>query len=79
MMNHTISLSEPLYAWLQEEAWQRGLNTVEELLESWQAEDREQRQRREVVGRIKAFQQELRAKYGELPDSAELIREDRER
>jgi len=78
-MNHTISLSDPLYAWLQEEARKRGLNSIEELLESWKADDREQRQRRELVGRIKAFQQELRAKYGELPDSAELIREDRER
>lgn len=78
-MNHTISISAPLYAWLQEEARKRGLMTIEELLESWKAEERELRQRREVVGRIKAFQQELRDKYGELPDSTELIREDRER
>ena len=35
--------------------------------------------RREVVQRIKEFREQMFAKYGEMPDSAELIREDRER
>jgi hypothetical protein len=36
------------------------------------------RQRMESVERLRAFQQELRAKYGQLPDSSEDIRRMRE-
>lgn len=36
-------------------------------------------QRREAVGRIDALREQLFAKYGEMPDSVELLREDRAR
>jgi hypothetical protein len=35
-------------------------------------------QRREAVGRIDALREQLFAKYGEMPDSLELVREIRE-
>jgi hypothetical protein len=35
-------------------------------------------QRREAVGRIDALREQLFAKYGEMPDSVELVREIRE-
>jgi hypothetical protein len=78
-MSQTLTLSNSVYAWLQEEAQRRGLSTVEELLEAWKAEGDELRRRREVVDEIKALQEELSAKYGEMPDSVDLIREDRDR
>jgi hypothetical protein len=78
-MTHTLSISDSIYGWLQEEAKMRGLSTVEELLETWKAEGRELRRRREVVEEIKALQEEMSAKYGEMPDSVDLIREDRDR
>lgn len=35
-------------------------------------------QRREAVGRVDALREQLFAKYGEMPDSVELVREIRE-
>ncbi len=78
-MNRTLSLPESTYFWLQAEAKKRGLGSVEELLEAWQAENDELRQRHEVVERVKALSDRLDAKYGEQPDSVDLIREDRDR
>lgn len=78
-MSQTLTLSNSVYTWLQEEAQKRGLSTVEELLEAWKAEGDELRQRQEVGQRITALRERLYAKYGEMPDSTELIREDRDR
>jgi hypothetical protein len=60
-------------------ARERGLANVEQLLEQWQADEEERSQRRRVVAEIDALRERLAATYGEMPDSAELIREDRER
>jgi len=78
-MDRTVTLSESTYAWLQSEAKKRGLSSVEALLEAWQAENDELRHRREVVARIEALSERLDAKYGLQSDSADLIREDRDR
>jgi len=78
-MDRTVTVSESTYAWLESEAEKRGLNSVEELLEAWKAEDRELRQRREAVERIEALSEQLDAKYGMQSDSVDLIREDRDR
>jgi hypothetical protein len=80
-MTQTLTVSQSVYDWLQAQAKKRGLSSVEDLLESWKAEKSEDelRQRREVVDEIKALRQELYEKYGEQPDSVDLIREDRER
>ena len=79
VMSQTLTVSNSTYQWLQAEAEKRGLNSIKALLEAWQAEDDDLRQRREIVGEIKALQQELYEKYGEMSDSVDLIREDRDR
>ncbi len=77
-MSRTITISDALYQRLAEEARQRGLNSVEQLLERLSISE-EREQRREVVARIDALRNLLAAKYGEMPDSTELLREDRAR
>jgi hypothetical protein len=49
------------------------------LLEEWEERESEIRRRHKVVGEIRELRERIRAKYGEMPDSTELIREDRER
>jgi hypothetical protein len=60
-----------------------GFSSIEELLEQsiqvWQTEADDLRRRQEVVARIDALRERLFSKYGEQPDSVELIRSDRER
>jgi hypothetical protein len=49
-MNRTITVSETLYERLEAEARRRGINSVEELLEVWQEQQDDVKQRHEVVG-----------------------------
>jgi hypothetical protein len=76
-MSRVLTLSDDLYARLEMAARQRGLSGVEELLETWQANEEEQRQRARSVERIDELRAQLFARYGEMPDSAELIRQQR--
>lgn len=55
----------------------QGHSLQEELRELLEAEAF--RPRRELVRRLRAFQDGVREKYGELPDSTPGIREERER
>jgi len=57
----------------------RGLNNVEQLLENWQAYEEERFQRAMIVRKIDMLREQLYQKYGEFPDSTELVRADRER
>jgi len=57
----------------------RGLKSIEQLLELWQSRENDLRQRQETVRRIDALCERIFATYGEMPDSAALIRQDRER
>jgi len=57
----------------------RGLNSVEQLPEQWELSDDELRHRQEVVRQIDTLREHLFAKYGEMPDSVDLIRDDRTR
>ena len=77
-MSHTLTLSDELYDQLEVEAQNRGLSSVEELLAEIGTEEL-RRERREGVRRIDALRERLRAEYGELPDSTELLRADRAR
>ena len=77
-MSHTLTLSDELYDHLEVEAQNRGLGSVEELLAEIGTEEL-RRERGEVVRRIDALRERLRADYGELPDSTELLRADRSR
>lgn len=78
-MSKILTISDDLYTRLETAARQRGLSRVEDLLEAWQATEDEGRQRAQAVERIDALRARLFATYGEMPDSVELIREDRAR
>ncbi len=78
-MSQTVTISDQLYKRLETEAQRRGLNSIEELLETWPLTATDQQQRQETVREIRALRQRLFAKYGEAPDSADLIRADRMR
>lgn len=78
-MSQTLTVSDDLYARLEQTAQQRGLPRVEDLLEIWQTTEDERNRRREVVQRIDDLRERLFATYGEMPDSCDLLREDRER
>lgn len=84
-MSQMLTIPDDLYARLEESARRRGV-TIEELLSSWpiddqggDVEDAELRRRRDAVARIDTTRAALAARYGEMPDSTDLIREDRAR
>ena len=78
-MSRTLTISDELYAKLEAEARLRGLNSVEQLLEQWRSLETESRSRIEAVREIDDLRNRLFAKYGEMPDSVDLLREDRAR
>jgi hypothetical protein len=78
-MSQTLTISDALYARLEASAHMRGLTSIEQLLEAWQARGDELLRRHDVARRIDALRERLFATYGELPDSVAFIREDRER
>jgi hypothetical protein len=78
-MSRTLTISDELYARLAAEARERGLTGVEELLEQWQTTESSLLPRKEVVRGIDYLRNRLLAKYGEMPDSVELLRQDRAR
>jgi hypothetical protein len=78
-MSRTLTVSDELYARLEVAARQRGFHSVEQLLETWQASANELNERKQAVRQIDALRARLVATYGQMPDSAALIREDRGR
>jgi len=76
-MSVTLTVSEKTYQKLEDVARRKGFEDVEKFLDEW--EDIELANRREVVDRIIKFQKKMGEKYGVMPDSTELLREDRER
>jgi uncharacterized protein with von Willebrand factor type A (vWA) domain len=78
-VEHVLTISDTLYTQLEMTVQIRGLGSIEQLLEIWQSKENETRQRQETVRCIDALRERLFATYGEMPDSAALIRADRER
>jgi hypothetical protein len=78
-MSQVLTISDTLYRRLEEITRQRGLRSVEELLEAWQAAEDERRQRQQAVQEIDAVRQRMFATYGQMPDSVHLLHEDRQR
>jgi hypothetical protein len=78
-MSRTLTITDELYGQLEAEARQRGLPSVEQLLQQWQAVKARMPSRDEVVREIDDLRNRLLARYGEMPDSAELLRQDRAR
>jgi hypothetical protein len=77
-MSQTLIISDALYARLEAKARDRGLSNIEQLLEQWERNESETLHRQEVVRQIDNLRGRLLDKYGEMPDSVELIRQDRE-
>jgi len=86
-MSRTITVSDHVYERLEAEARARGMKSIEQLLEQLPQHSQkpltitpeELQQRQAAVARIDAIYEEMRRKYGTMPDSVDLIREDRER
>jgi hypothetical protein len=92
-MSRTLTIPDALYQRLEAAARSRGLESVERLIEQWdlptpagpppaapaRPDEAELRRRDEVVRRIDELRERLFLKYGTMPDSTDLIREDRER
>jgi hypothetical protein len=75
-MSRTIQISDELYTRLEKEAQMRGLS-IESLIEEWERNESELRLRQTVVDEIGDLRDRLFAKYGQMPDSIEFLREDR--
>jgi predicted CopG family antitoxin len=78
-MSRTITISDELYARLESEARARGLNDIEHLLEEREQSESDLNERQNLVKRIDDLRERLFIKYGEMPDSVELLRADRNR
>lgn len=78
-MSQTLVISDELFSRLSKAARNRGFATVEELLVEWQSETRGNHDRSVAVQTITELRTRLVATYGEMADSTELIRDDRER
>lgn len=78
-MSRTIIISDELYARLEAEARARGINSIERLLEQREQNSLDLVQRKNVVKRIDGLRERLFSKYGEMLDSVELLRADRNR
>lgn len=78
-MSRTLTISDELYARLEAEARERGMSSIERLLEERERTQPDLMQRRRVVNKISGLRNQLSAKYGMMPDSVELVREDRNR
>lgn len=76
-MSVTLTISDKTYQKLKTVANSKGFEDIEKFLDEW--EELELANRREVVDRIIEFQNKMGEKYGVMPDSTELIREDRMR
>ncbi len=78
-MSRALSISDELFSRLENAARRLGLPDVERLLEKWNQDQEERERRSQTVQQIDALRATLYATYGEMPDSVELIRQDRDR
>lgn len=76
-MSVTITISDETYKKLETIAKSRGFEKVEDFLGEW--EELELANRREVVDGIRKFHQRMKEKYGVMPNSVDILREDRMR
>ncbi len=77
MDQQALMISQDFYNRLTAEAQLQGMS-IEQLLQEWERQSSEGRRRQEAGEQIKAIHKRMKAKYGLMPDSAELIREDRD-
>ena len=75
-MSHTLQISDDVYERLEANARACGFANAEEMLEA-QIIAFDLRHREAAVRRIDSLREQLFKKYGEMPDSAKSIHEDR--
>ncbi|MGH9949956.1 MAG: hypothetical protein ACRD6X_22535 [Pyrinomonadaceae bacterium] len=83
-MSVTLTISDETFQRLKFAADAKGKKDVGEFLEDWQNDeetisDEELAEREQLVSKIDAFRNQMFAKYGQMHDSTEYIREDRQR
>lgn len=83
-MSVTLTISDKTYKKLQSSAKAKQKNSVEEMLDEWddnsEPVSKEEVLRRKMLGeKISRLQKRLSQKYGTMTDSADLVREDRDR
>lgn len=78
-MGKTLNISDDLYDRLDQAARQQGMKNIEQLLETWQSSEGDLHKRKKVVERIDTLRARFFSTYGQMPDSIDLIREDRGR
>jgi hypothetical protein len=78
-MLHRLELSELQYKRLEQTKDVLGLQTIEAVIDHLLEQQTAAQARAESVKRIHQLRAYLHEKYGDSPDSVELIREDRER
>lgn len=78
-MSQTLTISDTLYAKLETTVDRLGLSSIEHLLEIWQQNEDERFRRQSAVRHIDLLRENLFTRYGQMPDSVDLIREDRGR
>ena len=76
-MSVTLTVSEETFKKLENVARSRGFEDVGKFLDEW--EELEFANRREVVEDILEFHEKMKEKYGVMPNSTEMLREDRMR
>ena len=76
-MSVTLTVSDETFKKLENVARSRGFEDVGKFLDEW--EELEFANRREVVEDIRLFRERMKEKYGVIPDSTEMLREDRMR
>lgn len=83
-MSITVEISQETFNRLLASARQAGKENVAELLDEWSkpssngSEDKLSA-RKEAVRKVREFRLRMKEKYGIMPDSTPLIREDRDR
>lgn len=77
-MSKTLTVSDDVYDRLEREAQVRGLS-VELLIEEWERNESELARRKNVVRGIDSLRERVFSRYGEMPDSSDLIRDNRAR
>lgn len=78
-MSRTLTIPDELYERLEDEAHSRGLDSIERLLDAVGRGGLSHVEHTKAVQRIDELRARLSAKYGELPDSTEMLIEDRAR
>jgi hypothetical protein len=76
-MGQTLTISDQLFEQLAKLRAARGLDNIEDLLNSLLAIEAEQQRRREIVQQIDVLRESMAQRYGETVDSVDLLREDR--